>query len=51
MPVIIVKTTDVILANPVTFMVIPLTIDEAMNRSVITTFDPPDNPNSPNRAG
>ena len=50
MPVIITKDPNVLLANPVTFMVVPLTVDEALSRGVITEFRPL-NPLSPNRAG
>ena len=50
MPVIIAKASDVFLANPVTFMVIPLTVDEALAQGVIESFEAED-PFSPNRAG
>ena len=50
MPVAIVQVTDVILAHPVTFKIIPMTVDKALNEMVIETFDDSD-PNSPNRAG
>ncbi len=50
MPVVITKTSDVFLANPVTFTIIPFTIDEAMDQGVISTFEPL-NSLSPSRAG
>ena len=50
MPVIISKASDVFLANPVTFMVIPLTVDQALAQGVIPNFEPL-NQFSPNRAG
>ncbi len=50
MPLVIIKSAECVLANPVTFMVIPLTADEAMAQDVITSFEIT-NPFSPNRAG
>ena len=50
MPVIISKASDVFIANPVTFMVIPLTVGQALAQGVIESFEAED-PFSPNRAG
>ena len=50
MMIAIAKSFDVFIANPVTLMVIPLTVDDALNRGVIRTFEPL-NTFSPNRAG
>ena len=46
----IAKNQDVTLANPVTVRITPLTVPEALNRGIITTFDDDDR-FSPNRAG
>ena len=46
----IAKSFDVFIANPVTFMVIPLTVEDGLNRGVVNTFEPLNN-FSPNRAG
>ena len=48
-PTKIAKSIDVLLANPVWFVVAPLTIDQALQRSVIDSYDM-DNLNSPTRA-
>ena len=50
MPVIISKASEVFIANPVTFMVIPLTVDQALAQGMIESFEAED-PFSPNRAG
>ena len=53
MEVLITKESGIQLANPVYFRVTPLTVEDALNRSVISSeFDRenPDNPFSPNRA-
>ncbi len=50
MPVVITKASDVFIANPVTFLVIPLTVDQALDQQVINSFEPL-NSFSPNRAG
>ena len=50
MRVTIAKTTSVIFASPVIFMVVPLTIDEALDNGVLAEFEPLDLI-SPNRAG
>ena len=50
MPVRIVKSSNVLLATPVTFMIVPLTVDAALSQGVIATFQPQNNL-SPNRAG
>ena len=50
MPVIIEKASDIFIANPVTFMVIPLTVGEALAQGVIASFET-EHPFSPNRAG
>ena len=50
MPVRIVKSSGVLLATPVTFRIVPLTVDEALSQGVITTFQP-QNDLSPKRAG
>ena len=50
MPVIISKTSDVFIATNVTFMIIPLTIDQALQQDVIDDFELQD-PFNPNRAG
>ena len=39
MPVVIAKASDVFTATDVTFMVIPLTVDEALAQGVIENFD------------
>ena len=46
----IAKNQDVTLANPVTVRITPLTVPEAFDRGIITTFDE-DDLLSPNRAG
>ena len=53
MPVIITKSLETFLANPVTFVVFPLTVDEAEDQDVVpeVVSVPADNPFSPNRAG
>ena len=51
MPVRIVKSSNVLLATPVTFMIIPLTVDEALSQGVITSFQPSQDNRAPNRAG
>ena len=53
MPVIISKDSEVFIANPIIFRVIPLTIGEAEAQGLITDVIPtiPDNPFSPIRAG
>ena len=50
MQITVTKSFDVFIANPVTFMVLPLTIDDALDRGVINAFEP-QNIVSPNRAG
>ena len=50
MPVVIAKVSDVFIANPVTFMVIPLTVEQALAQGVIESFEAEDS-FSPNRAG
>ncbi len=50
MPAIISKPSDVFIANPVEFVVFPITVDQALTQDVILTFEPL-NPFSPNRAG
>ena len=50
MPVIISKEAGVFIANSVEFRITPLTVQQALNQSVIASFEPLD-PNSPNRAG
>ncbi len=50
MPVIISKASDVFIANPVEFMVFPITVDMALVQGVIPFFETL-NPFSPNRAG
>ena len=43
---------ETILANPVTFRIAPLTVEEALNRSLIATSHfPSEDARSPNRAG
>ena len=50
MPVRITRSPpDVVLANPVTFSVTPLTVEQALEEGVITDF-PNENLDSPNRA-
>ena len=49
-PAKISKGQDVLLANPVWFRVTPLTVEQALNRSVIDSYDM-DNIVSPTRAG
>ena len=46
----IIEEQDVMLDNPVSFKIIPLTVCEASGRRFITRFEP-DNSLSPNRAG
>ena len=46
----IAKNQYVTLANPVTVRITPLTVPEALDRGIITTFDDDDR-FSPNRAG
>ena len=50
MPVVISKPSEVTIATNVTFVVIPLTVDEALTQNVIDTFESLD-PFNPNRAG
>ena len=50
MPVIISKPSEPLIATDVTFMVIPLTVDEALAQNVIDNFESLD-PFNPNRAG
>ena len=50
MPLRITRTSDVFIATNVTFMIIPLTVDQALQQGVIDDFEPHDNFN-PNRAG
>ena len=50
MPVIISKREYVFIANPIIFRIIPLTVRQALDRHVISSFEPLDL-NSPNRAG
>ena len=47
--IIVLKNKDVTLSNPVTVRITPLTVPEALDRGIITTFD--DDYLSPNRAG
>ena len=47
----IAKNQDVTLANPMTVRITPLTVPEALDRGIITTFDDDDDILSPNRAG
>ena len=49
MVVSIIKESGIQLANPVYFRVTPLTVDDALNRSVISEYEAK-NPFSPNRA-
>ena len=49
MEVLIIKGSSIQLANPVYFKVTPLTVDDALARSVISQFEV-ENPLSPNRA-
>ena len=52
MPVLISKPSAIQIANPVTFMVIPLTFDQAFAQGIVPIDRlPPSNPFSPNRAG
>ena len=48
--IIVLKNKDVTLSNPVTVRITPLTVPEALDRGIITTFDDDDRL-SPNRAG
>lgn len=50
MPVRIAKLADVVLANPVTFRVSPLTVEQALDMNVISSF-PFENFRMPDRAG
>ena len=50
MPVIIAKASDVFIATDVTFMIIPLTVQQALDRGVIDDF-PMEDIFNPNRAG
>ena len=50
MEITVVKNQDIVSANPVTVRITPLTVEEALDRSIITTFDEDDS-FSPNRAG
>ena len=53
MPVIIAKDSDVFIANPIVFRVIPLTVSQAEAQGLIPRLIPaiPDDQFSPNRAG
>ena len=51
MPIIISKDSEVFLANPIIFRVIPLTLDEAEAQGLIPDVILPDNEFSPVRAG
>lgn len=53
MPVVIIRNSDISLANPVMLMVIPLTVEEAEDQGIIPSeiTVPPDDTFSPNRAG
>ena len=53
MPVVITKDSEQFLASPVTFIVIPWTVAQAMDQGLIpgVITVPPDNSFSPNRAG
>ena len=46
----IAKEQDVLLANPVTFTVTPLTVNMALSQGIISEH-PPEDEVSPNRAG
>ena len=48
-PVRITKDENMVLANPVTFRLTPLTVDAALERGIISEF-PVEDPRSPNRA-
>ena len=50
MPVVISKASEILIATEVIFMVIPLTVDQALAQNVIDTFESLD-PFNPNRAG
>ena len=50
MRIVITKDSDVFIATPVTFTIVPLTVGEALERNVIDFF-PDLNDNSPDRAG
>ena len=46
------KNQDVRLANPVTFRITPLTVQQALDRGIIDSYPTPDDENvSPSRAG
>ena len=46
------KNQDLRLANPVTFRITPLTVQQALDREIIDSYPIPDNENvSPSRAG
>ena len=49
MEVLIIKSSDIQLANPVYLRVTPLTVDDALSRGVISQYED-ENPISPNRA-
>ena len=53
MPVVIAKDSQVFLANPVTFLVIPWTVQQAIDEGLIPNLInvPEGTPFSPNRAG
>ena len=53
MPVVIIKTSEKFLDNPITFIVIPWTVAEAEAEGLIpgVIAVPDDDPFSPNRAG
>ena len=50
MEITVARNQDVTLANPVIVRITPLTVEEALDRGIITTFDE-DEKFSPNRAG
>ena len=50
MPVVISKPSEILIATDITFMVIPLTVDQALAQNVIESFSTSDAFN-PNRAG
>ena len=46
------KSLEFSLANPVTFRITPLTVQQALDRGIIDSYPTPDNENvSPSRAG
>ena len=50
MEITVARNQDITLANPVIVRITPLTVEEALDRGIITTFDE-DETFSPNRAG